>query len=114
MFSRSRTLKMAEKAGNDEGWVGFVCKECGAPLAVHRSTTPSKTPERLDPRLARDLHGVRGHRILRARYADGQNHRVLAINPFHVTTRKFVAHDHDLEDPVLAQELGSSQARGLD
>jgi hypothetical protein len=27
-----------------EGWVGFVCKECGAPLAVHRSTTAAKTP----------------------------------------------------------------------
>jgi RNase P subunit RPR2 len=24
---------------SDEVWVGFVCKECGAPLAVHRSTT---------------------------------------------------------------------------
>ena len=31
---------------NDEGWVGFVCKECGAPLAVHRSATAAKTPER--------------------------------------------------------------------
>jgi RNase P subunit RPR2 len=33
-------------AVRDEVWLGFVCKECGAPLAVHRSTTPSKTPER--------------------------------------------------------------------
>ena len=31
---------------SEEGWVGFVCKECGAPLAVHRSTTAAKTPER--------------------------------------------------------------------
>jgi RNase P subunit RPR2 len=30
----------------EEGWLGFVCKECGAPLAVHRSTTAAKTPER--------------------------------------------------------------------
>lgn len=21
----------------EEGWVGFICKECGAPLAVHQS-----------------------------------------------------------------------------
>jgi RNase P subunit RPR2 len=56
MFNNSRMLKMAEevvhghtrasKTENDEGWLGFVCKECGAPLAVHRSTAPSKTPER--------------------------------------------------------------------
>jgi hypothetical protein len=44
MFS-SKTLKMAEEAVNDQGWVGFVCEECGAPLAVHRPTTTSKTPE---------------------------------------------------------------------
>jgi RNase P subunit RPR2 len=36
----------ASAAVSVEGWVGFVCQECGAPLAVHRSTTPSKTPER--------------------------------------------------------------------
>jgi len=45
MFSSSKTLKMAEEAVNDQGWVGFVCKECGAPLAVQRATTTSKTPE---------------------------------------------------------------------
>jgi RNase P subunit RPR2 len=31
---------------SDEGWAGFICKECGAPLAVVRSTTASNTPER--------------------------------------------------------------------
>ena len=33
-------------AERDGVWLGFVCKECGAPLAVHRSTAPSKAPER--------------------------------------------------------------------
>jgi len=46
MFNSSRVLKMAEEVVNDQAWVGFVCKECGAPLAVHRSTTASKAPER--------------------------------------------------------------------
>ena len=45
MFSSAKTLKMAEKAGNEQVWVGFVCKECGAPLAVHRPTATAKTPE---------------------------------------------------------------------
>jgi len=29
-----------------DGWLGFVCKECGAPLSVHRSTTGPKAVER--------------------------------------------------------------------
>jgi RNase P subunit RPR2 len=31
---------------SEEAWVGFVCKECGAPLAVHRSNNASKAGER--------------------------------------------------------------------
>jgi hypothetical protein len=31
---------------NNEGWVGFVCQECGAPLGVHRSNNSSKPGER--------------------------------------------------------------------
>jgi RNase P subunit RPR2 len=31
---------------NDEVWVGFVCKECGAPLGVHQSNNGSKSGER--------------------------------------------------------------------
>jgi RNase P subunit RPR2 len=32
---------------NEAGWVGFICKECGAPLAVHRSANAStNAPER--------------------------------------------------------------------
>jgi RNase P subunit RPR2 len=26
---------------NEVGWVGFICKECEAPLAVHRSASAS-------------------------------------------------------------------------
>ena len=29
-----------------EGWVGFPCKKCGAPLAVQRSDKVSKSGER--------------------------------------------------------------------
>ena len=29
-----------------EGWIGFVCQECSAPLAVHKSENPSKDAER--------------------------------------------------------------------
>jgi hypothetical protein len=56
MFNSSRMLKMAEEAvygqtrtpkpANDQGWVGFVCEECGAPLAVHRSTAAPDVAER--------------------------------------------------------------------
>lgn len=34
------------EASSDEGWVGFVCKECGAPLGVHRSNNGSRAGER--------------------------------------------------------------------
>jgi predicted nucleic-acid-binding Zn-ribbon protein len=30
----------------EEGWVGFVCKECGAPLGIHRSNNGSRAGER--------------------------------------------------------------------
>jgi hypothetical protein len=38
----------------------------------------------------------------------------LTIDPFNETARNFVAHDHDLENPVFAHELGGSQTRGLE
>jgi hypothetical protein len=37
--------KVTEPAG-DQAWVGFVCRDCGAPLAVHRSNNGSKAGER--------------------------------------------------------------------
>jgi RNase P subunit RPR2 len=56
MFNGTRMLKATEEsldsrtrtphAATDDAWAGFVCKECGAPLAVHRSTATSKMPER--------------------------------------------------------------------
>jgi hypothetical protein len=41
---RGNTHSSAPVTG--ERWLGFVCKECGAPLAVHRSVAAPKTPER--------------------------------------------------------------------
>jgi len=51
MFNSSRMLKMTEEVArphprsstnaNEGAWVGFICKECGAPLAVHRSASAS-------------------------------------------------------------------------
>lgn len=38
----------------------------------------------------------------------------LTINPFDKTAWNGITHDHDFEDPVLSQELGSSQSRRLD
>jgi hypothetical protein len=31
---------------NTETWVGFECKECGAPLGIHQSNNGSKPGER--------------------------------------------------------------------
>ena len=56
MFNSS-TMKKADLAASggherpsasaaEEGWIGFVCKECGAPLGVHRSNNRSKAGER--------------------------------------------------------------------
>jgi RNase P subunit RPR2 len=30
----------------EQGWVGFICKECSAPLAIHRSNNGSRPGER--------------------------------------------------------------------
>jgi RNase P subunit RPR2 len=43
--SPTSTKKVSEAAG-DQAWVGFVCRDCGAPLAVHRSNNGSKAGER--------------------------------------------------------------------
>ncbi len=37
--SHAKAVPLAE-----EGWLGFICKECGAPLAVHQSASTSETP----------------------------------------------------------------------
>lgn len=46
MTEHSTTAKTVTETADDQSWVGFLCKECGAPLAVHRSNNGSKTGER--------------------------------------------------------------------
>ena len=36
-----------------------------------------------------------------------------AIDPLDVAPRKFVVHDHNLQNPVFAQKLGRPDPRGL-
>jgi hypothetical protein len=40
------TVKKVDDASGDQAWVGFICKGCGAPLALHRSANGSKPGER--------------------------------------------------------------------
>ena len=42
----STTMKKASEPESDQAWVGFVCKDCGAPFALHRSNNGSKPGER--------------------------------------------------------------------
>lgn len=42
----SVTQKNATDTSSDQSWVGFLCKECGAPLAMHRSNNGSRPGER--------------------------------------------------------------------
>lgn len=45
-MTNTAPVKKASEAAADQSWVGFVCKDCGAPLAVHRSNNGSKAGER--------------------------------------------------------------------
>ena len=38
--------KPEETTAVDQSWVGFICRDCGAPLAVHRSNNGSRPGER--------------------------------------------------------------------
>ena len=40
------TPKKVDAPSANESWVGFVCRDCGAPLAVHRSNNGSRPGER--------------------------------------------------------------------
>lgn len=40
------TQKKVVPPSENESWVGFVCRDCGAPLAVHRSNNGSRAGER--------------------------------------------------------------------
>ena len=46
MTESSTSATKATDTASDQSWVGFVCKECGAPLAVHRSNNGSRAGER--------------------------------------------------------------------
>ena len=46
MLSNSTTMKNVEETASEQSWVGFMCRDCGAPLAVHRSNNGSRAGER--------------------------------------------------------------------
>jgi hypothetical protein len=46
MESNSATMKKADEVGGIQAWVGFICRDCGAPLALHRSANGSRPGER--------------------------------------------------------------------
>jgi hypothetical protein len=54
MLNAITTAKMSEESAGNQAWVGFLCKDCGAPLVVHRSNNGSRPGER----------SARGWRIL--------------------------------------------------
>ena len=43
MSSASKTVAVS---ADEQSWVGFLCKDCGAPLAIHRSNNGSRAGER--------------------------------------------------------------------
>ena len=45
-MEHSASAKKVTGTGGDQSWVGFLCKECGAPLAVHHSNNGSRAGER--------------------------------------------------------------------
>jgi RNase P subunit RPR2 len=53
MLDASTPVKKVDPAATEQSWVGFLCKDCGAPLAIHRSNNGSRPGER----------SVRGWRI---------------------------------------------------
>jgi len=42
----SPTTKSLAMTADDQSWVGFLCRDCGAPLAIHRSNNGSRAGER--------------------------------------------------------------------
>jgi hypothetical protein len=47
MLNNVTTMRKSEDSATaDQSWVGFVCRDCGAPLAVHRSNNGSRPGER--------------------------------------------------------------------
>jgi RNase P subunit RPR2 len=46
MLNKPAATDGVRKDVNDEEWVGFLCRDCGAPLPLHRSNNGSKAGER--------------------------------------------------------------------
>lgn len=46
MTESATSKKKVDDTASDQSWVGFLCRECGAPLAVHRSNNGSRAGER--------------------------------------------------------------------
>jgi hypothetical protein len=46
MLNNATTVKKVSEAVSTEGWVGFICRDCGAPFSVHRSNNGSRPGER--------------------------------------------------------------------
>jgi hypothetical protein len=46
MTNSAAPTKKAPEASDNQSWVGFVCRDCGAPLALHRSNNGSRPGER--------------------------------------------------------------------
>ena len=46
MTNTTASMKKATEASDNQSWVGFVCRDCGAPLALHRSNNGSRPGER--------------------------------------------------------------------
>ena len=46
MAETATAKKAATENASEQSWVGFLCKECGAPLAMHRSNNGSRPGER--------------------------------------------------------------------
>ena len=42
----SPASKTVAATTDEQAWVGFLCKDCGAPLAIHRSNNGSRSGER--------------------------------------------------------------------
>jgi RNase P subunit RPR2 len=46
MLANSTRIKNAEETASEQSWMGFVCRDCGAPLAIHRAHNGSRAGDR--------------------------------------------------------------------